>query len=59
MSERAKKYELDLDKEDFVVRLTDRSGRKRAFRLVTSEGMIDYRDARGRRFLRLMLEEVE
>jgi len=51
-------FEIDLDTTDFIISFTDREGRKRRFRVVTSEGYIEYRDATGRRFLRLMLEEV-
>jgi len=52
------KYVLDLDTEEFLVKFTDSEGRKRTFRVVTSEGLIEYRDARGREYLRLVLEEV-
>jgi len=56
---RRKKYEVNLDEEDFIVSFTDREGRKRKFRLVTSEGYIEYRGPRGEKLLRIMLEEVE
>jgi len=61
MSEKKKKvkYELDLDEEDFIVRFTDVKGKKRKFKIITSEGLIEYTDARGRRYLRLMLKEVK
>jgi len=56
---RRKKYEVNLDEEDFIVSVTDAKGRKRKFKIITSEGLIEYTDARGRRYLRLMLKEVE
>jgi len=56
---RRKKYRLDLDEEDFEITFTDKDGVKRRCRVITSEGMVEYRDARGRRLLRLMREPVE
>jgi len=50
---------LDLDTEDFIIMFTDRKGKKRKFRIVSSEGLVELRTARGKRYLRLMLEEVE
>jgi len=52
------KFTLDLDKEEFIITCTDAEGKKRRYRVITSEGLIEYRDARGRSYLRLMLEEV-
>jgi len=56
---KVKKYELDLDEETFEVSFTDKAGVKRRWQVVSSEGMIEYTDAVGRRFLRLMLQEVK
>jgi len=53
------KYELDLDVEDFIIKFTDSKGLKRNFKVLTSEGLIEYADASGRRYLRVMLEEVK
>jgi len=50
------KFTLDLDHEEFIITFTDRQGKKRRFKVITSEGLIEYRDSRGRKYLRLMLE---
>jgi len=57
-SARRKKYELNLDEEDFIITMTDSRGRRRKFRVVTSEGLIEYRWG-ARKYIRLLLEEVE
>jgi len=53
------KFKLDLDTEDFIITFTDREGKKRKFRIVSSEGLVELRTARGKKYLRLMLEEIE
>jgi len=51
-------HELNLDEEDLIVSFTDAKGRRRRFKVITSGGLIEYRIG-GRRYLRLMLEEIE
>jgi len=58
-NEKKVKYEIDLDVEDFIISFTDREGKKRKYKIVTSEGYIEYRGPRGEKLLRLMLKEVE
>ena len=51
---------FDLDEEEIVFGFTDpRTGRKRMFRLVPSVGVGELIAADGRRFIMLLLEEVE
>jgi len=53
------KYELSLDEEDFVILFTDKEGRKRKFKLIASEGLVEYKDASGKRYLAPLLMEAE
>ena len=45
--------EFDLDKEDVVL---VKGGRR--FKLIISEGFIEYSDSAGRKYYRVMLEEL-
>jgi len=54
-----KRVEHDLDAEEHIYIAKDRHGRKRRYRLRTSEGVIEWRMPGGRKFYALMLEEVE
>jgi len=54
-----KKREIDLDEVEIIYKFTDAEGKKRKFKLAPSLGIRELITARGKKYIQLLLEEVE